>query len=450
MEEPRRTDDCSIESLLDFYENAPCGFHALDAQGIFVSVNETELNWLGYRREEILGHMRLTEILTPESQRIFAENFPRFMRTGVLRDLELEWIRRDGTIFPVLVSATAIRDDTGTVVMSRSVAYDLTYRQQEDRRFRSILEAAPDAMLICNQDGDIVLANTQCEKVFGYRPDELYGRSLSVLMPERFRKVHAEHFGRFFLHAVTRPMGKDLVLNGLHKDGSEIPVEISLSPLHFEEGLHALAAVRDVTERRRMESELRRNEVRYRSLFENSMDGILLTMPDGTILDANPSACAQFGRTREEIIAAGRQALIDMSDPATMRMLEERKRTGKARAELRARKPDGSLFPVETASAIFKDMEGCQFTCIVQRDISEKKRAELEREQMIQELKEALTKVKVLSGLLSICASCKKIRDEQGKWEALEVYIRDRSAVDFTHGLCSECFKKLYPDFRPR
>lgn len=184
MEEPRRTDDCSIESLLDFYENAPCGFHALDAQGIFVSVNETELNWLGYRREEILGHMRLTEILTPESQRIFAENFPRFMRTGVLRDLELEWIRRDGTIFPVLVSATAIRDDTGTVVMSRSVAYDLTYRQQEDRRFRSILEAAPDAMLICNQDGDIVLANTQCEKVFGYRPDELYGRSLSVLMPE--------------------------------------------------------------------------------------------------------------------------------------------------------------------------------------------------------------------------------------------------------------------------
>ncbi len=439
-----------MELLLDFYENAPCGFHTLDAHGVFVSINETELRWLGYRKEEIIGRMSLTEMLTPESQKTFAEHFPHFKITGWLRDLELEFVRRDGSILPVLVSATAIRDGTGNFVMSRSVVYDLTYRKRADHRFLEVLEAAPDVMLVCSRSGDIVLSNARSYQVFGYRPEELHGRPLSLLLPVRFRKIHAQHLDSFFSDPLTRPMGKDLVLHGLHKDGSEVPVEISLSVLQFEEGLHALAIVRDVTERRRMESGLRGSEARYRSLFENSMDAIFLTSPDGSILDANPSACSLFGRTREEIIAAGRDRLMDMSDPVMTRLLEERKRVGKARGELKARKPDGSLFPVEVASAVFRRKEEHEFTCIVLRDISGKKEAELEREQMIDRLQEALARVKVLSGLLSICSSCKKIRDEQGNWEMLEVYIRDRSAADFSHGLCPECFKKLYPDFAGR
>jgi len=84
------------------------------------------------------------------------------------------------------------------------------------------------------------------------------------------------------------------------------------------------------------------------------------------------------------------------------------------------------------------------------RDISRRKQAEVEREQLITELQGALDRVKVLSGLLSICASCKKIRDEQGHWETLEVYIRDRSEANFSHGLCPECLKKLYPSYSSR
>ncbi len=192
------------------------------------------------------------------------------------------------------------------------------------------------------------------------------------------------------------------------------------------------------------------SEARHRLLFENSMDGILLTSPDGRIFDANPSACSILGRTREEIIAARREGLMDTSDPELARLVEERKRTGKVRGVLAARHPDGTTFPIEISSVVFPDTEGNEFTCVIFRDISGRKRAEAEREHLIIELQEALSKVKLLSGLLSICASCKKIRNERGQWEVLETYIRNRSAADFSHGLCLECLQNLYPQFSQR
>lgn len=191
-------------------------------------------------------------------------------------------------------------------------------------------------------------------------------------------------------------------------------------------------------------------EARYRLLFENSMDGILLTAPDGRIFDANPSACSILGRTREQIIAAGRDGLMDTSDPTLARLIEERKRAGKTHGELMARHPDGTIFPIEISSVVFPDTAGNEFTCIILRDITHRKRAQAEREQLITELQAALNKVKLLSGLLSICASCKKIRNEHGHWEALETYIRNRSAADFSHGLCPECLRQLYPQFSQR
>jgi PAS domain S-box-containing protein len=189
------------------------------------------------------------------------------------------------------------------------------------------------------------------------------------------------------------------------------------------------------------------SEARHRLLFENSMDGILLTSPDGRIFDANPSACAILNRTREQIIAARREGLMDNSDPELARLVEERKRTGKAHGVLTALHPDGTTFPIEISSVVFPDTEGNEFSCIIFRDISGRKIAEAEREHLINELQGALSKVKLLSGLLSICASCKKIRNEDGQWEVLETYIRNRSAADFTHGFCRECLQKLYPQF---
>lgn len=170
------------------------------------------------------------------------------------------------------------------------------------------------------------------------------------------------------------------------------------------------------------------------------------TAPDGAILDANPAACEIFQRTREEIIAAGREGLIDTSDPRLATLVEQRRLTGKAHGELRGRRKDGTLFPVEFSSVVFENPQGQARTCLIIRDIGERKIAEAERERLIQELQDALARVKSLSGLLPICASCRKIRDKEGRWQQLEMYIREHTEADFSHGICPECRQRLYPE----
>jgi PAS domain S-box-containing protein len=188
------------------------------------------------------------------------------------------------------------------------------------------------------------------------------------------------------------------------------------------------------------------SNVLYRLLFENCMDGIMKTAPDGAILDANPAACKMFQRTREEIIAAGREGLIDTSDPRLPALVEQRKLTGKAHGELWGRRKDGTLFPVEFSSVVFENPQQQARTCLIIRDIGERKTAEAERERLIQELQDALARVKSLSGLLPICASCRKIRDKEGRWQQLEIYIREHTEADFSHGICPECRQRLYPE----
>jgi PAS domain S-box-containing protein len=184
----------------------------------------------------------------------------------------------------------------------------------------------------------------------------------------------------------------------------------------------------------------------YRLLFENGLDGLLLTAPDGSILDANPAACRILDRTREEIIAAGRSGVLDTANPRLAEMVAERERTGRTHGELTARRKDGSIFPVEISSVVFRDSEGELRTCIIMRDISERAAAEKERELLIRQLRSALAKVRTLSGLLPICAACRKIRDEQGFWQSLETYIRNHTEAEFSHGICPECRKHLYPE----
>jgi hypothetical protein len=188
------------------------------------------------------------------------------------------------------------------------------------------------------------------------------------------------------------------------------------------------------------------SDVLYQLLFEHCMDGIMKTAPDGAILDANPAACKIFGRTREEILAAGRDGLIDSSDPRLPKLFERRRLTGKAHGELIGRRKDGSLFPLEFSSVIFESPAGEARTCLIVRDISERKAAETERERLILELQEALARVKTLGGLLPMCAACRKIRDKQGNWHNLEFYIRKHTEADFSHGICPDCRLQWYPD----
>ncbi|MBX9831436.1 MAG: PAS domain S-box protein, partial [Burkholderiaceae bacterium] len=148
-----------------------------------------------------------------------------------------------------------IQTEEGTMVMS--AIRDITDRKKADQKFKDLLEAAPDAMVIVNREGRIVLVNSQAVKLFGWSRDELLGQQIELLVPARFSGSHPSHRTGFFAEPRSRSMGAGLELHGLRKDGSEFPVEISLSPLETEEGLFVSSAIRDVTERKRIEQALR-------------------------------------------------------------------------------------------------------------------------------------------------------------------------------------------------
>lgn len=184
-------------------------------------------------------------------------------------------------------------------------------------------------------------------------------------------------------------------------------------------------------------------KIPYQELFESSMDGILFTAPDGTVLDANSSACGIFGRSYEQLLAAPREVLIDTSDPRLPSYIEERRREGRVHAELIARRLDGTLFPIETTSAIVQDKESNEMHCVILRDVTSRKNTEAKREQHIDDLQQALAHTKSLSGLLCICSHCKRVLDEYGIWQQLDTYVRRHSSLDFTRGVCSQCMVRL-------
>lgn len=119
--------------IADLYNNAPCGYHSLDANGVFLRINDTELRWLGYAREEIIGKKRFTDLIPPEGTRLFQEKFPLFKERGWVRDLEFEMIRKDGSRLPVLLNASAVKDRAGNFLMSRSTVFDMTDRRALER-----------------------------------------------------------------------------------------------------------------------------------------------------------------------------------------------------------------------------------------------------------------------------------------------------------------------------
>jgi PAS domain S-box-containing protein len=229
----------------------------LDPEGRVISWNLGAERIKGYRADEIIGQH--FSCFYPEGD---VENcIPEQMLRVAIRDGRIEdegWrVRKDGSRFWARVVITALFDSTGRLTGFSKVSCDMTDRKRAEQKFRGLLEAAPDAIVVTNQEGKIVLVNAQVEKLFGHRREDLLGNELEMLVPERLRGRHPEHRTRFFSDPRLRPMGAGLDLYGLHKDGHEFPVEISLSPLETVEGVLVSSAIRDITVRKRADDQIR-------------------------------------------------------------------------------------------------------------------------------------------------------------------------------------------------
>lgn len=246
--------------LHGLFEYAPDAIVVVNNEGIITRVNARAETMFGYSKAELqnqsLGLLlpeRFRERHVAHRIRYMAE--PRMRSMGA--DLELFARRKDGSEFPVDIMLSPLTTAEGIIAVVR----DISEQKRAEALFRGLLESAPDALVIVKPEGRIILVNSQAERLFGYTREELLGQTIEMLVPERFRANHAHHRLNYFADLCVRPMGAGLELYGLRRDGSEFPIEISLSPLKTAQEILVISAIRDVTERKRFEQALREKNI---------------------------------------------------------------------------------------------------------------------------------------------------------------------------------------------
>jgi PAS domain S-box-containing protein len=331
----------------------------IDSSGKIVLVNRQVELLFGYAREELLGQP--VEVLVPERFRghhpMFRAGFvadPRIRSMGAGRDLF--GLRKDGTEIPVEIGLNPVATNEGLFVISSIV--DISGRKKAEERFRVAVESSPNGMLMVDQTGRIVMVNREAERLFGYARQELLSQPIEMLVPVRYRGQHPGNRGFFYSDPRTRVMGAGRELFGLRKDGSEIPIEIGLTPIEMDEGLFVLSSVVDISPRKESERALRESEERLRQSQKMEAVG---TLAGGIAHDFNNllSAIIGYGELVREEVRTSETLRADM-DELLMAADRGKKLVERILAFSRRQEPDRrpvSLAPVaQEASNLLRSM----------------------------------------------------------------------------------------------
>jgi PAS domain S-box-containing protein len=269
------------------------------------------------------------------------------------------------------------RDPNGNLRGFSEFSHDLSESKESGAKYRGLLEAAPDAMVVVNQAGEIVLLNVQAEKQFGYRRDELLGQKVKNIIPEGFAERLIADGTRTAAEALAQQIGTGIELIGRCKDGSKFPIEIMLSPLESAEGILVTVAIRDISVRKDAEKHLAQMEGRYRGLLEAAPDAMVVVNQVGGIVLLNVQAEKQFGYHRDELV--GQKVKNIIPEGFAERLVADGLRSAEdalaqqigTGIELNGRRKDGSEFPIEIMLSPLESTEGILVTAAI-RNITER------------------------------------------------------------------------------
>jgi PAS domain S-box-containing protein len=228
----------------------------MDPRGGILSWNDGAARIKGYTSDQIIGHNFSCFFLPEDIERGRPEEVLRLTAASGRHEEQGMRVRKDGSRFLASIIFTALRDAAGNLTGFSEFSHDLSESQASDARYRGLLEAAPDAMVVVNGGGEIVLLNVQAEKQFGYSRDELLGQQVKNIIPEGFAERLIADGTRSAAEALAQQIGMGIELVGRRKDGGEFPLEIMLSPLESAEGILVTAAIRDISVRKESEAHL--------------------------------------------------------------------------------------------------------------------------------------------------------------------------------------------------
>jgi PAS domain S-box-containing protein len=429
----------------------------------FMECNAWALKIYGCTREQIIGKTpyALSPPLQPDGMDSKEKALGKINKAATGEPQSFEWrhCRYDGTPFDAEVSLNCVK--INNEIRLQAIVRDITERKQveaalreSEGKYRFLAEKMTDIIWTVNMDLRVTFASPSIKEALGFTPEERYRQNLvETVTPESYSEVidiFAQELEKEKHGNVDPDRSLAVEMEYYHKDGYTVWMENKLCAIRDRDdnliGIHGVS--RDITKRKRTEEALVESEEKYRLLVENSNDLIYSLDGKGYFTFVNAAAERFLDMTRSEIVGKNYLALI-RPDFREEVFAFYRKRYGSS---------SYLEYPIVTRSGearwlgtnvqpLLSDGKVAGFQAVA-RDITDRKRVEAEREKIISELQNALSRIKTLSGLLPICASCKKIRNDEGYWEQIELYIRDRSEAEFSHGICPECAIKLYPELK--
>jgi PAS domain S-box-containing protein len=257
--ETRQAVEVERERYLTLFEFAPDGYLVTNLAGVIQEANRAATALFQASREFLVGKP-LVVFVAAEEHPVFLTRLAQLPTERGVHGWEVSLWLRTGKRIHAAVNVAVLRAAGSTPASLHWMIRDISEQKRLEARFRATVEAAPTAMVMIDSAGSIVLVNAETVRLFAYTRQELLGRGVEVLVPERFRGEHPRLRSQFFASPKARRMGAGRDLFGLRKDGSEFPVEIGLNPIETEEGLFVLSAIVDITERKRNEEALRRQQ----------------------------------------------------------------------------------------------------------------------------------------------------------------------------------------------